>query len=256
MSGGCHSSGKVLPLRSNSYANAECWDDLVYVFIESLKNSSLDEMVLLLHTTIPGPYGRRSKYVRPVSYNRLDDIPRLLLSTRALSGLRNGVSLTRQQGPWVGVAVGAQPNSDRNGRDHEQENQETRVNAAKAIQDAYRRHLERKRVGAARKIQTAYRRYLERKKVVRTGIDAIQARYWHLLRKSSMEMKWPKNSQYYLLFRVPLADILVCLNVIKTFADSKKKEIKERLTTEDDRDLGEALHQNRYDKVDRTLSIA
>jgi hypothetical protein len=143
------------------------------------------------------------------------------------------------------------------GEDHEdQEIDETRVSAAKAIQDAYRRHLEQKRAGAARKIQAAYRHHLERKSVVRRGIDATQAHYWYLLRKRSMEMEWSKGSRYYLLFRVPLAYILVCLDVIKAFVESEKKEAKKRVMTEDDRDLEElmeALRQHRCDSVDCTL---
>lgn len=138
------------------------------------------------------------------------------------------------------------------GGDHEQEIDRDRANAAKTIQDAYRRHLEQKRVVAARKIQVAYRRRLGRRGIVRKGIDATQAHYWHLLRKKSREVKWPMGSQYYLLFRVPLAYILVCLNTIKAFVESEKKEAKKRLLTEDDKNLErliKVLDQHRCDSV-------
>ena len=65
-----------------------------------------------------------------------------------------------------------------------------------------------------------------RKSIVRKGIEATQAQYWHLPRKRSMEMKWSKKSRYYLLFRVPLAYVLVCLDTIKPFIESEKKEAK------------------------------
>lgn len=70
----------ILSLRPNSYANAKSWDDLVHAFAESLKNSSLDEMVLLLHAANSGPREKLPAYVRPVSYERLEEIPQLLRS--------------------------------------------------------------------------------------------------------------------------------------------------------------------------------
>jgi hypothetical protein len=271
---------KISLLRSNSYAEAEGWDDLESAFIESLKNSSLDEFILLLRATIPGQHGRRPEYVRPVSYNRLEEVPKLLLSMIP-NASRTGATPT-QQLPHVGVMMRAQPDDDHDGQgqqerisisqeriadgkeaevvvsseDHEQEIDETQVGAAKTIQGAYRRHLEQKRVGAARKIQAAYRRHMKRKSVVRRGIDATQARYWHLLRKRSLEMEWSKGSRYYLLFRVPLAYILVCLEVIQAFVESEKKKVKKRVMTEDIGDLEElveALQQHRCDGVDFSL---
>jgi len=231
-------------------------------------------MILLLHEGVPGPFVRRSNHIRPVVYSRLEDVPTLLLADPNASGTH-----ARQQRSRVEAAMRAQPDGDHggrgqrvnapqervaeeheaeeeagSGRDHEQEIDGGMVKAAKTIQDAYRRHLARQRAvrdGEAKKIQAAYRRHLKRKNVVRKGIDATQARYWHLLRKRSMEMEWTKGSRYYLLFRVPLAYILVCLDVIGEFVESKKKEAKKRMATEDDRDLEglmETLHQHRCDK--------
>ena len=267
----------MLLLRPNSYAAAESWDDLVHVFTRSLKNSSLDEMILLMRATIPGPHERRPKYVRLVSYNRLDGVPKLLLSGK--SGDLSGATSARQQRPHVGAATGAQPGGDHGiqgqqkhidgtpqekihdggeaeavtaGGDHEEEIDETLVNAARVIQDAYRRHWERKRTPAIRKIQAAYRRYLKRKSVVRKGIDTAQAQYWDVLRKKSMEMEWSKDSRYYLLFRVPLAYVLVCLDTVATFARSGKNEANRRLVAPGHmgiEDLMETITQYRYDSV-------
>ena len=385
----------MLLLRSNSYADAKCWDDLVYAFTESLRNSTLDEIIHLLHADDPGLHGWRSKYVRPVSYDRLDEVPQLLLSM-APNTLRTGSTPAYQQQPRTDIpeeriAGRKEAEAVTSGGNHKEEIDETQVNAAKAIQDvyrrrlerkrtaakkiqdayrrclerkramaqtqiaydrqlereqtaarkiqaayrshserkraaakkiqvaydrqlereraaagkiqaaylnhserkragaarkiqisklerdrvaarriqaayrhhlerkraraaarriqdAYRRHLERKRADAVRKIQAAYRLHLKRKGVVRVGVDAAQAHYWRLLRERSMEMKWPEDSRYYLLFRVPLAYILVCLDVIKAFAESGKEETKRRGMTEDNRDLEElmeALHRYR-----------
>ena len=272
---------EVLLLRLNSYAEAKSWDDLVYVFTETLKNSSLDEIVLLLHDTIPGSHGWRSKYVRPVFYNRLDEVPGLLLSMPT-SASRTIATPAHPQRPCVEAPPGAQSDGDHDeqgkekwidvpqeriadgaeaevvipGGDDEQETDGTRVDAARTIQDAYRRHLERKWASVARRIQAAYRRHLKRKDIVRKGMEATQVHYWQLLREKSMKMEWAKGSRYYLLFRVPLAYILVCLDVVKAFVESEKKEAKKRLTTEDHRGLEElmdALNVYRYDSASHTL---
>jgi hypothetical protein len=269
----------MLSLRPNSYAAAERWDDLVYVFTESLRNSFLDEMILLVRATIPSPHQRRFQYVRLVAYNRLDEVPKLVLPG-APTVLRSGAAtFTPRQRPHVGAATGARPDGGHDGQgqqkhidgtpqermndgketevvttggDHEEEIDETLVNAARVIQDAYRHHRERKRTPAARKIQAAYRRYLKRKRAARKGIDATQAQYWEILRKESTETEWSKDSQYYLLFRVPLAYILVCLDAIKSFAESGKKEAKKLLMTADHRGIEEqmgAIDQYGYDSV-------
>ena len=284
ISGRHHSSAKVSLLRPSSYANAESWDDLVYVLTTSLRNSSLDEMILLLHIDIPDQYEWRPNYVRLVAYRRLDDVPKLLTGALPALTLTSGATFTRQQRPRVEVATGARPDGDHevqdqqkhiddmpqeegvaegkeaeaiaSSGDHEEEIDETQANAAKVIQDAYRRHWERKRTPAVRKIQAAYRRHLKRKSVVRKGIDENQSQYWQLLRQRSMEMEWSKDSQYYLLFRVPLAYILVCLDAIKTFIESENKVAKKRLMTEDHKaldDVMKALTQYKYDTVDCAL---
>jgi len=260
---------KISLLRFSSYADANDWGDLVHTFTEWLEDSSLDEIILLLHTT---------KHVRTVFYDRLDGIPKLLLP--APDALGTGTTPAYRQQPHIGAVTGAQHDSDHDGqrqRGHadipedsifdgkeanvisganNEEINETRANAAKVIQDAYRRYLERKQGPAARKIQRAYRRYLERKRVVRTEIDATQARYWSLLRRRSMEMRWPKGLRYYILFRVPLAYILVCLEVIEAFVGSERKAAGKRLMTGSYKGFEESMKTlNRYrcDSVNPTL---
>ena len=276
-----NSSAKTLLLRPNSYVDAEDWDDLVHVSTESLKHSSLDGMTLLLHTSISGPLEQQSEFIRQVSYSTLDEVPKLLLSM-TLSALGAGLAPAHQQRPHVEAETGVQADIGRDGqgqdegidipgeriayggragvvvsgRYHGEEIDWARFHAAVVIQDAYRCHLERKWSGAVRKIQAAYRRHLKRKSVVYEGIDATQAHYWDLLRKRSTEVEWTKDSRYYLLFRVPLADILVCLDAIKTFVESEKKEAKKRVMTEDDKHLEElmkVLDQHRYDNVGCTF---
>ena len=76
---------KILLLRSNSYAYAEGWDDLVNAFTGLLKHSTLDEMVLLLHADALVPREQGLEYVHPVTYNTEEEIPQLLLSTARVS---------------------------------------------------------------------------------------------------------------------------------------------------------------------------
>lgn len=72
-------------------------------------------------------------------------------------------------------------------------------------------------------------------------------------------MEWPDDSRYYLLFRVPLAYILVCLDMIRTFVESeKKKEAEKWMATEDRGDLEglmESLQQHKYESSDCTVYL-
>jgi len=241
MGGRRYLSVKVLLLRSSRYADAKDWDDLLSVFVESVKKSSPDDMILLLHSTNPGPHEQHSEWVRPISHSQLSEIPQLLAS----SALKTGDAPAEEQRSHVEAAIvpreraveGKRAGAVLPGGFDEEIEEDPRINATKVVQDAYRRHL-------------------KRKKMVRRGIEATRAHYWRLLRARSMEMEWSKDSQYYLLFRVPLAYILACLDTVKAFIESEKKEAKKRLMIEDHADLEgsmEALNQFRYDSIDFAL---
>jgi hypothetical protein len=275
----------ALVLRSNSYVDSKDWDDLVHAFTESLDHPFPDEMILLLHKDIPGRDGGWSEHVCPITYYTLCDVPRLLLS-KTPSAIRTGITCGQHQQqhaegametqpdrhhdqqrrpkpvdtPWKGVAESKETEADRPGSQHKQEfDSKIRINAAKVIQDAYRayrRHFEQKRASAARKIQAAHRRHLKRKNAVHKEIIESQAQYGHLLHMRSREMEWSKDLQYYLLFRVPLADILESLNTIGAFFQSEKKRANKRTVDPQNMDHGElmkAVDQYRYESVDCTL---
>ena len=110
---------KMLLLRPNSYANAEGWDDLVQAFTESLEHTSLDEMILLLHVDIPGPYEHQTEYVRPVFYKTLEEVPHLLLSA-APSALRASATSAHQGRQRVEEATRVQPDDDQDGQAEEE----------------------------------------------------------------------------------------------------------------------------------------
>ena len=204
ISGRHRSLEKILLLRPNSYADANDWDDLAYAFAESLKDSSLDEMILLVRATIPGQYERRPKYVRLVSYNTLDEVPELLLSVTPNS-LRSGTTSVRQQRPYVKVVTRVQSNSDHTGR-----GQEKRV------------EMPQERI-----------------------VDGTEA-----------DMSGRDHKEEINEIRDPLAHVLQCLDVIKAFAESEKKEAKRRMMTEDNKNLEEltgTLNKHRCDDVYCTL---
>ena len=210
-------------------------------------------MILLLHDTTPRQLVRWSGPIQEVTYRELYRVPELLLR-KIPSATRANVTRAHQQQPHVQANTTAGPPSNRNrqvrqvlpdvtrkiihgedavadvpDRDRERENYETQVNAAKVIQEAYRAHrrrLEQRKADAARKIQAAYRRYLRRKEIVRDRIGAARTHFWHLLRTRSLEMEWPRDSQYYLLFRVPLGYILVCLDTIEALFGSEIKVLR------------------------------
>ena len=179
-------SVKTLLLKPDSYTNANSWRDLAHAFTGSLKDSSHDEMILLINTSILGPRVWRSKHVRAVTYRRLDEVIKLL--STAPNASRTGLIPSNQQRPHVEAVTEVQPDGDEDAQEeqnhidvpqekivdgreaeaamssgnHEEEIDESRVNAAKAIQDAYRHCLERKRIRAAKKIQVAYRRHVSK----------------------------------------------------------------------------------------------
>lgn len=92
------------------------------VFTESLRNSSFDEIVHLVHTTIPGPDGWRSKYVHPVSYNQLDEVSELfhLVVPNTFKPVPTPPRLKK---PPVKVKSGEQPDGDREERQQQKNTQ-------------------------------------------------------------------------------------------------------------------------------------
>jgi len=241
----------------NSYVDAKDRDDLVPAFTDSLKNSPPDEMIHLLHVSVYGPHEQKSKGVRPVSYNRLSEIPRLLLSA-APRTLRAGGAPTDQRRPRV-EAVETQSEGQEQQKPIDDVPQERVVDVKEAeavVPSEYHGEIDEARVNAAKVLLDVYRRHLRQRSTVRQGIGATEAHFWRLLRKRSTKMKWPKDSQYYLLFRVPLAYILVCLDTIKAFIESEKKEANKQLINGDHKGIEDsmgALDQYKYDNADYTL---
>ena len=71
-------------------------------------------MVLLVRTGIPGQYEQRPKYVGLVSYEKLDEVPKLL--SLDSSALGSGTASARKQRPLVEVVTRVQSTSGRAGK--------------------------------------------------------------------------------------------------------------------------------------------
>jgi len=107
---------KILLLKLNSYADANDWDDLVHAFTESLNHSPLDEIILLVRTGIPGQYEQRPKYVSLVSYEKLDEVPKLL--SLDPSALGSDTTSARKQRPYIEVVTRVRSNRNHDGEGH------------------------------------------------------------------------------------------------------------------------------------------
>ena len=213
---------KLPVLRLNSYADAKSWGDLANAFAESLKDSPSDELILLLHADFPAPIRHLSKYIRVVTHSLLEEVPELLSVAPNAFGTRS--TSARGTGPQGGDVPRGQHNNNGDERRREKSftSYEPRVDAAKTIQGVYRRHL-------------------RRKDAVPKGIDVAQADRWRILCQSSKEMEWPKNSQYYILFRVPLGSILACLDTIAGFLSSEKGRANQKMKEAGGKDLEAAM---------------
>ena len=96
---------------------------------------------------------------------------------------------------------------------------------------------------AAHTIEAAYSRLITRKKECLKGIDATRARLWSLLHDRASSMGWSENKRYKLLMQGPLVHVLVCLDVIKMFADQANKATKKKLRGDDHTRLEELMER-------------
>jgi hypothetical protein len=211
----------------------------------------MDELILLLYSKSPRPYGWESKFARPVIYDRLEDV---------ISGIAFQTSKHLDGPPMFHpsqfntVATDSQVYGNHGG-DREQEDvphesaMEDDNEQDLIVQDSHEGptpELQAK-IDAARKIQAAGIRHLERKKAIPTGIHATRARFWSQLQARAAGMTWGSSSRYKLILQGPLVHILVCLDVIGAAADSAKRDVKKRSKTAHHRELEELMEsQARY----------
>jgi len=241
----------MTPVLYREYAWAQGWNDLIQAFRNSFTDSAMDELVLLLYSKSSRPYGWKSKFARPLIYDKLEDITSGIgsQSSKHPNGppmLHPGQPNTAGADDQVGDNRGRErePEGTPHGNVMEDDNEEDLV--TQENQDAQSPELQAK-IAAARKIQAACIRHLKRKKVVPTDIHATRARFWSQLEARAAGMTWSRPSRYKLVLRGPLVHVLVCLDVVGTAADSEKRDVKKRSKVAHHQELEELMEsQARY----------
>lgn len=233
------------------YTEAPNWPGLVNVFTKSLSDSTFDEMILLLHPKAPKYQGSIPSCVRTVMYEKIEEIPDRVrakaaghLATRGLVDPPPGFSAPEKH-PIEPENIDSQekhsdlPEVALNPNDGEPPVDD-------GGQEEESTSPEEKR--AALTIEAAYYRVMTQKKEVLKGIDATRARLWSLLRNRASSMEWPRHKQYKLLMQGPLVHVLVCLDVVKMFADYINRESKEQLRGGDHRRLEELIERSDWSR--------
>ena len=210
----------------------------------------MDELILLLHSKSPWPYGWRTSFARLVVYDRLEDIS----SGAAFQASKQvGEPTLPHPGQPMTVVVDNQAHGNHDGT-HEQD-----VPLENVADDDHEQDLEpqedhevqtpelQAKNDAARRIQAACTRHLERKKAVPTGVHAIRARFWGQLQARAAGMTWNHPSRYRLILQGPMVHVLVCLDLLGAAADSAKREVKKRAKVAHHEELEELMEsQKRY----------
>ena len=236
-------------LSRNSYTWVRDWSELAQVFRKSFTDSAMDELILLLHSKSPRPHGWRANFARLVVYDRLEDI----LSGVAFRTSKQVVEPTLPH-PGQPMAVVVDKVHENHDGTHEQDIPLENVADDDHEQDSESQEdhevqtpeLQAKN-DAARRIQAACTRHLERKKAVPTGIHAIRARFWGQLQTRAAGMTWSHPSRYRLILQGPMVHVLVCLDLLGAAADSAKREVKERAKVAHHEELEELMEsQKRY----------
>ena len=210
----------------------------------------MDELILLLYSKSSRPYGWRSSFARPLTYDRLEDVTSGISfqASKHLDGLPTFH-------PTQPNTVGTNNRVDENrGGEREQEDlphenvmeDDEEDLAAEEGQDTQSPELQAK-ISAARKIQAACIRHLKREKAVPAATHAARARFWGQLQARADGMTWSRPSRYKLFLQGPLVHVLVCLDVIGTAADSAKRDVKKRSKVAHHQELEELMEsQARY----------
>jgi len=233
------------------YAWAQGWNDLIQVFRDSFTDSAMDELILLLYSKSPRPYGWKSEFAKPLIYDRLeevtpgigfqaskhpDDLPMFHPTQSNTAGADDQVDYNRGGERELEATTHEDVIDD--------DNEEDLV--AQESQDVQSPELQAK-IAAARKIQAACIRHLKRKTAVPTGTHATRARIWSQLQERTAGTTWNRTSRYKLILRGPLVHVLVCLDVIGTAADSAKRDVKKRSKVAHHQELEELMEsQARY----------
>ena len=217
------------------------------MFTKSLSDSTLDEMILLLHSEAPKFHGWVSRYVRTVMYENIEEIPGRL---RAKAIGRADIRAPAHPPPGFPTPGGhpIEPEND-DQQKHPDLPEEDVLNPRNGESPVDNSSQEEATVSpeetrAALVIEAAYYRAMARKKEVLKGIDATRARLWYLLRDRASSIRWSRHKRYKLLMQGPLVHVLVCLDGVKMFADQTSRDSKKQLQQDDHIRLEELIKKS------------
>lgn len=237
----------LLDLDVLRYADAFDWRGLENVFTKSLSDSTLDEMVLLLHTRAPKYRGWVSRYVRIVMYEKIEEIPDRL-RTKATGRIDTRVPVEPPPGFQTTEERPIEPENDDGQQKHPDLPEEDVLNSSDGEHpvDGGQEEVSAspEEIRAALTIEAAYHRVMTQKKEVLKGNDATRARLWFLLRDRASSVELPRYRRYKLLMQGPLVHVLVCLDGIKMFADQASRDSKKQLQGDDHRRLEELMERS------------
>ena len=208
------------------------------MFTKSLCDSTLDEMILLLHSKAPKYRGWISRYVRTVMYENIEELPdHLRVGATVRADIRAPADPTPEGRP-------AEPeNDDEQQKPPDLPEEDVLSPSEDEAPVDNGRHQDAspspEEVRAALTIEVAYRRVIARKKA-----DLKRVRFWSLLHDRASSMKWPKEKRYKLLMQGPLGHVLACLDGIKMFADQTNRDSKKQLHGADHTRLEELIERS------------
>jgi hypothetical protein len=230
------------------YAEATDWWGLVMVFTKWLADSSLDEIILLLHSRAPKYQGWVSRYVRTVMYGSIEEIPdRLRAKAASYTDPHAPVDSSPNPPPPSGHQAELENDDGQQKLPVLPEEDVLNQSGGEAPVDNGGQEdvpASPEEIQAVLVIGSAYRRVITRKKEVLKGIGATRARFWSLLRDRASSMKWSRHRGYIMLMQGPLVHVLVCLDCIKMFADHIKKDTKKQLQVGDHMRLEELIERS------------
>ena len=211
------------------------------VFTRSLSDSTLDEMILLLHSRAPKYQGWVSRYVRTVMYEKIEEIP-----DRVRAKAMGPADMRAPADPPPGFPTEPDNDSQQKHPDLPEEDVLNPSAGGPPVDngDQEEASASPEEIRAALMIEAAYHRVMTRKKEVLKGVGAARARLWSLLRDRASSMEWPRRKQYKLLMQGPLAHVLVCLDGVKMFADQTNRDSRKQLQGDDYMRLEELIERS------------
>ncbi|KAI0716097.1 hypothetical protein C8T65DRAFT_606293 [Cerioporus squamosus] len=221
------------------YVTARSWDVLARTVRQSVKGSSLDEMIQLHHGSLPVPKSTIPN-VRRVVYNRVEDIP-YLLKTDASGAVTGG--LRAEAAPFVPVRLPSElEGQDGPSEETVEENKfggdediieevvdmENIAHVIAAEQANVAATLSPEEVAAAQTIAVAYQRYISRLRWLKKApVEETRRRTVSTFYTQGLTMEWP-HRYYRMLFLGPIPHLYIAVESMKNHLHEARSAARKR----------------------------